>query len=63
MATDSDSPRIVQITSCTTRGDKRDFANVYGLDERSRVWQWDATKAKWRPFKIEASSRSRDDFR
>lgn len=50
----SENSRIIQITACMTRGDKRDFANVYGLDENSRVWQWDASQGKWKPFKIEA---------
>lgn len=55
--------RIVQITACMTRGQKRDFANVYGLDEQSRVWQWDPQATKWKPFKVQAApARGRDDF-
>ena len=57
------SNRIIQITACTTRGDKRDFANVYGLDEASKVYQWDPSEGRWRPFKLEAkrSRGGRDD--
>lgn len=57
-----DPTRIVQIAACMTRGDKRDFANVYGLDEQSRVWQWDPQAAKWKPFKVEKRAARRDDF-
>lgn len=58
----ADPQRIVQIAACMTRGTKRDFANVYGLDQDSRVWQWDPQAAKWKPFKVTATTRPRDDF-
>lgn len=45
--------KIVQISSCMTRGDKRDFTNVFGLDDQNRVWQWDPSQASWKPFRIE----------
>ena len=53
--------KIVAITACTTKGETRDFANVYGLDERGRVWQWDPSKGQWKPFKLEAKG-SRGGF-
>ena len=48
----SSQPRIVSITAVPVPGDRRTFVNLYGLDEQSRVWQWDATDARWRPFRI-----------
>lgn len=44
--------KIVQITAVAIPGSQRTFANVYGLDDQSRVWQWNATEAKWHPHKI-----------
>ena len=46
------APRIVQITSCAVPGERRTFVNVYGLDEQSRVWQWNAKTAKWEPNQV-----------
>lgn len=31
-----------------------------GLDEDSRVWQWNAKEARWRPHKLEAKPSSND---
>ena len=46
--------RIIQITACMTRGQSRDFANVYGLTENGNVAQWDPSTGQWKPFRIEA---------
>lgn len=53
------TPRIVAITACTVAGKQRDFANVYGLDEQSRVWQWDVQTGSWRAARILESSSNR----
>ena len=47
-------PRIIQITAVAVPGERRTFVNVYGLDEHSRVWQWNAKDAKWIPNKVTA---------
>jgi hypothetical protein len=52
-ATESITPRIRQIATCV----KGNYVNVYGLDEHSRVWTWDPTKARWAPYKITARAR------
>lgn len=53
MTTEAQKPnKILQITACMTRGESRDFANVYGLDDSGRVWQWDPKAGRWRPFVI-----------
>lgn len=46
--------RIIQIAAVAVPGERRTFVNVYGLDEESRVWQWNAKEARWRPHKLEA---------
>jgi len=56
------NPVIKQITSCAVPGDRKTFVNVYGLDEQSRVWQWNARDAKWEPHKIPEKSRSAGSF-
>ena len=50
-------PKITNITAVAVPGDTRTFVNLYGLDDQSRVWQWDATEARWRPFKIVKKAR------
>lgn len=50
--------RIIQIAAVAVPGERRTFVNVYGLDEDSRVWQWNAKEARWRPYKIEAKPSS-----
>jgi hypothetical protein len=49
-------PRILQITAVAVPGERRTFVNVYGLDEQSRVWQWNAKDARWTPNKIQQRS-------
>jgi hypothetical protein len=48
------TPKILQISAVAVPGRERTFVNVYGLDDQSRVWQWNAKDAKWTPHKIEA---------
>ena len=48
--------RIIQIAAVAVPGERRTFVNVYGLDEQSHVWQWNAKEARWRPHKLEARS-------
>lgn len=45
--------RIVQITSCVNRGEKRDFVNVYGLADDAKIYRWDPVACVWEPYKIE----------
>jgi hypothetical protein len=52
----SAAPHIVSITAVAVPGDRRTFVNLYGLDDQSRVWQWNATDARWTPYKIAPKS-------
>jgi hypothetical protein len=48
------TPKITQITACAVPGREKTFTNVYGLDDQSRVWQWNAKDGAWEPHKIPA---------
>jgi hypothetical protein len=54
------APKIVQLACCAVPGERRTFVNVYGLDDQGRVWQWQATEAKWSPYKITKRATSSD---
>jgi len=49
-------PKIVSISCAVVRGDRREFVNVYGLDEQSLVWQWNAKSGAWEPNKVRQRS-------
>jgi len=49
----NEQPKIVSITACAVPGKERTFTNVYGLDDRSRVWQWNARDGRWAPHKVQ----------
>jgi hypothetical protein len=53
----TNNPKIVQITAVAVPGERRTFVNVYGLDDRSFVWQWNAKDACWQPNKIKDTGR------
>jgi hypothetical protein len=58
--------RIVQITACPIPGDRRTFANVYGLGDDGRVYQWMASgdePGTWVPFVIRRRSNGARDQR
>lgn len=55
-------PRIVQICAAAVPGERRTFVNVYGLDEHSRVWQWNAKEARWEAHKVRPRERNAGDF-
>lgn len=48
--------KIYMISACAVPGERRTFVNVYGLDEQSRVWQWNAKSGAWEPHKIPEKS-------
>lgn len=48
--------KIFQISACAVPGERRTFVNVYGLDEQSRVWQWNAKSGAWEPHKVPEKS-------
>ena len=55
------APKIVQIACCAIPGNKRTFANVYGLDDQSHVWQWNARDGRWEPNVIKPQSNGNRD--
>lgn len=47
------TPKILQIAAAAVPGERRTFVNVYGLDDQSRVWQWNAKLGRWQPNKLQ----------
>jgi hypothetical protein len=54
--------RILTIATAVVPGRERSYVNVYGLDEQSRVWQWNAKDAKWVPHKVPERAASGGGF-
>lgn len=48
-----DTPKIIHIAAAAVPGERRTFVNVYGLDDQSRVWQWNAKLGRWQPNKLQ----------
>jgi hypothetical protein len=62
-APNGQQPRILQITACAVPGERRTFVNIYGLDDQSRVWQWNAKDARWEAHRVRPREpRSAGDF-
>lgn len=40
-------PKIISIAACPIPGDRRTFANVYGVDDRGDLFQWNIRSAEW----------------
>lgn len=47
------NPKIVSIAACPIPGDRRTFANVYGVDDRGDVYQWYADEGRWKLHKFQ----------
>jgi hypothetical protein len=48
-----ETPKIIHIAAAAVPGERRTFVNVYGLDDQSRVWQWNAKLGRWQPNKLQ----------
>lgn len=57
------NPKILSIAACPIPGDRRTFANVYGVDDQGDVYQWDIRAAKWELAQIRERSRDRGPSR